>query len=243
MGDPRRQLLQRGEHHAVERALFGELGVPPAQRLIHAPLLERLGVAAARHGEVVADHDRVTTFLRGPTADPLAPRLFLAEGPPQRQVVVGQVVLGEQVDLQRRLRDVGQPRVLGSPWLLHEVPPLFVRDVVVREPLVGGTDMPIEGLLDQRHELMEHDFVRYGAGFRHVQISSVCPDPRSVRLHRFCTGTSARCLAGASGHMGQAAPLPGYLAGERCAASAVRALRRRPKGLPRKSSPGVGFRT
>ena len=185
------------------------------------PCSSAIGIAAARHGEVVADHDRVTAFLRGPAADPLAPRLLLAERPPQRQVVVGQVVLGEQVDLERRLRDVGQPRVVGLPWLLHEVPALFVRDVVVREPFVGGTDMPIEGLLDQRHELMEHDFVRYGAGFRHVQISSVCP----TQGRSGCTGSAPEPL-----HvLWQAAVRPN---GPGCAPSRVPRLRpvRRQRG-------------
>ena len=141
--------------------------VPAAERLIHAALLERLRVHASRHREEVADHDRVTALLGRPPPDPLAPRLLVTERPPQGQVVVGKVVLREQVHLERRLRHVRQARVRRLPRLLDEVAPLLVGHVVVRHPRDGGGHVPVEGLLDRGHQLVQDLFIGGASGLGH----------------------------------------------------------------------------
>ena len=58
-------------------------------------------------------------------------------------VVRGQVVLGQEVDLERGLGDAGEPRLIGRPGLLVEVAPKPVRDVVVGEPLLGDLGVAV----------------------------------------------------------------------------------------------------
>ena len=70
-------------------------------------------------------------------------------------MVGGQVVLGQEADLERRLRDTGQPRLVGRPRLLVEVPTEPIRDVLVREPLLRDLDVPIEKTPGLRLELDE----------------------------------------------------------------------------------------
>ena len=73
-------------------------------------------------------------------------------------VVARQVVLGQQVDLERRARDRGQlglghlPRVATQ---VGEVPTEAPRHVFVRHPLVGRRHVPVEVVLDGRFELRE----------------------------------------------------------------------------------------
>ena len=140
--DPRGELLERDVGEAAERR----------RRLVVVALLE-LGHPAALEGdrvdvpgdrEVVAEDDRVTTLLGRPAADPVDPgAVALAEHPVDEAVVAGQVVLGQQADLERGLGDPGQARLVGRPWLLVEVAPEPVRDEVVGEPLLGDLRVPV----------------------------------------------------------------------------------------------------
>ena len=80
----------------------------------------------------------MAALLGRPAADPVDPGAIAPpEHPVDEPVVRGQVVLGQEVDLERRLGDAGQARLVGRPGFLVEVPAQPVRDVVVGEPLLG----------------------------------------------------------------------------------------------------------
>ena len=150
MGDPCRELLDRREHDAVERSLLREPRVPTAQRLIHASRSSAVGVDASGDREVVAEHDRVSPLLCRPPSYPLAPRLLVTERSPDAQVVVGEVVLRQQVDLQRRLRHVGQVADRRDAMAPDVVAAFLVWHVVVRQPLFRRPEMPVEGRARRR---------------------------------------------------------------------------------------------
>jgi hypothetical protein len=157
MRDPGRELLQARVHEPVERV--GERAavvrvVPPAHRL-HPPALERDGVHAAGHGEVVAEHDGVAALLGRPPARPLAPRAVLAERIPEREVVVGEVVLREEVDLERGPRDGAELAVGLLPRLLDVVATHLVGDVLVGEPFGRPGQMGLEAEPDDGLELLQ----------------------------------------------------------------------------------------
>ena len=71
-------------------------------------------------------------------------------------MVRGQVVLGEEVDLEGGLRDARQPGLIRRPRLLIEVPAQAVRNEVVGEPLLRDrevtVDEPANGGLDLSKE-------------------------------------------------------------------------------------------
>ena len=121
MRDPGRELLERDVGEAVQRVR--RCVVVALLELAHPAALEQHRVDVAGDREVVAQHDRVPALLGGPAPDPVQPRpIALAEHPVDQAVVAGQVVLGQQADLERRLGDAGQPRLVGCPGLLVEVP-------------------------------------------------------------------------------------------------------------------------
>ena len=133
--DPRRELLEGDVRETAQRV--GRLAVVPLLELRHAAALEQDRIDVAGHREVVAQDDRVPALLGRPAADPVDPRAVAApEHPVDEPVVRGQVVLGEQVDLERGLGHAGEPRLFGGPRILVEVAPQPIRDVVVREPLL-----------------------------------------------------------------------------------------------------------
>src|SRR5207247_8231335 len=70
-------------------------------------------------------------------------------------VVWGQVVSGEQVHLEGRLRDAGEPGLVRRPGLLVVVAPQAVWNVVVREPLLRHADVAIQQTRDRRLDLGE----------------------------------------------------------------------------------------
>ena len=156
----KRRVDQAVERIAEEPALA--VRVVAARHGLHASALQRHGVEASRDGQVVAQHDRVAALLGGPPPDPLAPDPVAAERLPQREVVVGQVVLGEEVDLERDPRDLAQVAVGRLPGLLDVVAPVFVGDVLVREPLGRLGEVSFETLLQDGLELREHVRRRYG---------------------------------------------------------------------------------
>ncbi len=97
-------------------------------------------------------------LLRGPAAHPAAPGAVVAERAVDLAVVAGQVVLGEQVELQRGPRDRRQGGLLERPLLAvgaDEVLALAPGDVLVRHPVLGGRQVPVEVLRDGRLELDE----------------------------------------------------------------------------------------
>ena len=49
----------------------------------------------------------------------------------------------QEVDLERDLGDPGQARLVRRPWILVEVAAEAIRDVIVREPLLGDLRVPV----------------------------------------------------------------------------------------------------
>ena len=139
MRDPRGELLERDVGEAVERVR--RVVVVALLELRHPAALEGDRVDVAGDRQVVAQDDGVAALLRGPAPDPVDPgAVALAEHAVDEPVVAGQVVLGQEADLEGRLGDAGQPRLVGRPGLLVEVAPEPVRDEVVREPLLGDLE-------------------------------------------------------------------------------------------------------
>ena len=137
--DPGRELL---EGHVGERP-HQVLAVRRLVALGHVRHPEPLELDRVDHPldhHVVAHHDRVPALLGGPAVHPLAPGGVAAEDHGDLVVVARQVVLGEQVDDQRRPRHVRDVGVVRRPRVaLHqavEVAAVAPRDVVVREPLL-----------------------------------------------------------------------------------------------------------
>jgi hypothetical protein len=88
----------------------------------------------------------------------------VAEAGQQLVVVAGQVVLGEEVDLEGGLGHPGQPRLIGGPGLGVEVTTEAPGDVLVREPLFGHGQMPVQQLLGDRFQLGEQVMVGMAIG-------------------------------------------------------------------------------
>ncbi len=104
-----------------------------------------------------------------------------AERGPDAEVVVGQVVLGEQVHFQRDLRDVGQATVRWLPGMFEVVAALLVRDELVREPLGHRVDMPVETARDDRFQLVEQGIRRglsrtHGCNITRKRGRNLCKD-------------------------------------------------------------------
>ena len=134
----------------------------------HPAALQERRVEVAGDGQVVAEHDRVATLLRGPAADPVDPGpVAPAEHAVDEPVVAGQVVLGQQPDLERDLGDARQPRLVRRPGVLVEIPAQAVGDEVVGEPLLGNLVMTVVQPPSLRLQLDEQ-----GHGVVHRQIVS-----------------------------------------------------------------------
>jgi hypothetical protein len=121
-------------------------------------VLEAFGVDSAGDQEVVTDAGRVPVLLRRPPVHPYAPGSLAAERVPELPVVAGKIVLGEQIQLQGGAGDRGEPGLLDGPRLAAEdgeVPALTPRDVLVRHPVLGRGQVPVEVLLDRGLELRE----------------------------------------------------------------------------------------
>jgi hypothetical protein len=87
---------------------------------------------------------------------PVLPRaVTLFEDGADEVVVRGKVVLGEQVDLECRLRDAGEAGLIGRPRLLVEVAALAVGDEVVGEPLLRDRQVSVDELADGGFDLSE----------------------------------------------------------------------------------------
>ena len=167
VGQPGGQLLQRHVDQRVGRG--GRLGHDGARHLGHPAPLQLHGVQGPGHGEVVADDDRVALLLGRPPADPLPPHAG-AEDVVDRVEVVGQVVLGQEVDEQGVPHGVGHGELGRVPRLVRlEVAASAPGHVKVGEPLLGRADVALHELLRRRHELVDEAKVvpRSGAG-RHM---------------------------------------------------------------------------
>ncbi len=68
-------------------------------------------------------------------------------------MVRGQVVLGEEVDLESGLGDARQPGLIRRPGLLVEIPALAVRNEVVGEPLLRDREVAVDELADGGFDL------------------------------------------------------------------------------------------
>ncbi len=142
VGDPGGELLEGDVSQTVKRV--GRIVVVALLELRHPAALERDRVDVSGDGQVVAQDDRVPALFRRPAPDPVDPcAVAVAEHPVDQAVVRGQVVLGQEADLEGRLGDPGQPRLVGRPGLLVEVAPQAVGDVVVGEPLLGDLGVAV----------------------------------------------------------------------------------------------------
>ena len=128
------------------------------------PLVLQLGRIAVPGGQqVVTDGDGVLALLGRPEAGPFGHRRVLGEAASDLRVVVGQVVLGQQVQLQGG-PDLRGQRGLGLlPRLVAETPAQFPRNNVVGIPMLSA--LPVLGhepgdlRLDGRDQLE-----RFGSG-------------------------------------------------------------------------------
>ena len=105
-------------------------------------------------------HERVTALFGGPAMHPGAPRAVAAERVGDLAVVAGQVVLGQQVDLEGDLGDRGEGRLARLPRQLVEIAALAPRHVLVRHPLLGEPQVALEPGLGKRLQLAKKLEVR-----------------------------------------------------------------------------------
>jgi hypothetical protein len=74
-------------------------------------------------------------------------------------VVAGQVVLGEEVDLEGGLGDAGQPRLVRGPGFGVEVATQAPGHVLVGQPVFGHGQVPVQQPLGDRFQLGEQVMV------------------------------------------------------------------------------------
>ena len=177
MGDAGRQLLERHVRQAPERV--DGVAVVALLELPHPAALQQRRVEVAGDRQVVAQHDRVPTLLRGPAADPVDPgTVAAAEHAVDEAVVAGQVVLGQQPDLERDLGHARQARLLRRPWILVEVPTQPVGDELVGEPLLGDLVVAVVQPPGLRLELREQG---HGVICRQMVSPRICSAGRAGR--------------------------------------------------------------
>ena len=154
-------------------------------------------------------------LLGRPAADPVDPGpVALAEHPVDEPVVGGQVVLGQEADLERRLGHAGQARLVRRPRLLVEVATEAVRDVVVREPLLGDLGVAVvqaAGLGLQLDEQRPVGMASASAGR--------APGPARGGGSVSVTWSPGRCCSAVPGSKSRSVPASGRCAtaGDRCA--------------------------
>ena len=151
--DPGGQFLEADVDEGLEhRRGFGHLG---PGHLGHPPPLEGHRVNGPGDRQVVTNNDRVPALFRRPAPVPLPPRTAREDGIDVGEVV-GQIVLGQQVDEQRTPRR-RRPRLTLGGWRPLpaglEVPPQRPRDKLVGEPLLGGRKVAFEQLASHRFKL------------------------------------------------------------------------------------------
>ena len=167
MGDPGGQFLERRIGHQPQRRLVRH---PALLQGGHPPPFQGDRVDVAGDQQIIAEHDRVAALLGGPAVRPGPPGAVAAEGRQQLPVVAGQVVLGEEVDLEGGLGDPGQPRLVGGPGFGVEVAAKAPGHVLMRHPFLGHGQMPVKQPLGHRLQLGEQ--VMVGMAIRHGQNSS-----------------------------------------------------------------------
>ena len=86
----------------------------------------------------------MATLLGRPPTDPGDPRtVALAEHAVDQPVVRGQVVLGQQTDLEGGLGDAGETGLVRRPRLLVKVAAEPVRDEIVGKPFLGDPGVAV----------------------------------------------------------------------------------------------------
>ena len=163
VGDAGRELLQR---EVDEPVLHGRrVGGDATRHLRHAAALEVVRIDRPRDHQVAVDGHRVAALFGGPPADPLAPRLVGAEHALDGAEVVRQVVLGQEVDEQRRADGVvdlgaGEVGVVGRPFLTGDrIAAAPVRDVLVGEPFLGRRQVSFEQPFHGGVEIVEDGLI------------------------------------------------------------------------------------
>ena len=133
--------------------------------------------------EVVAEHDGVPALLGGPSVHPVDPGAVSgAEHAMDLAVVAGEVVLGQQVDLERDLGHAADAGLVGRPRLLVEVATHRVGDVVVGEPLLGHLEVPVQHPFGGRLQREEEVARRCERGGRHRVLRDRLPAPRGITV-------------------------------------------------------------
>src|SRR4029450_12945318 len=103
---------------------------------------DRVDVAGDQ--QIVAEHDCVAALFGGPAVRPGPPGPVAAEAGQQLVVVAGQVVLGEEVDLEGGPGHAGEPRLVRGPGLGGEVAAQPPGDVRVGHTAFGHGQMPVK---------------------------------------------------------------------------------------------------
>ncbi|MBI3257002.1 MAG: nucleoside monophosphate kinase [Actinobacteria bacterium] len=146
VGDSSRQLLDRDVDEPVRRVV--ELRNLTGAHLMHAAPLESDGVDASGDQQVVTHDDGVTTLFCGPTLRPGAPRMIVTEGVPNGAEVMGQIVLGQQVDEQGTAHGLIHRGIVGRPVLPRLiVTTLAPRNHLMRKPFLGIEDVALQQAL------------------------------------------------------------------------------------------------
>jgi hypothetical protein len=95
-------------------------------------------------------------------------------------VVAGQVVLGEEVDLEGSLGHPGQPRLVRGPGFGVEVAAQPPGDVLMWQPLFGHGQVPVQQLRGDRLQFSEQAMVGMAIGHRQSS-SGACRKGRQRR--------------------------------------------------------------
>ena len=161
VADPGGQLLGRRVGEYLYRT---RRSVAPPLRHGGQPFVLQLRRITVTAGEqVVPDGDGVLTLLGRPEAGPLGHRRILGEAPGDLGVVVGQVVLGQQVQLERRPHLWGEGGLGLVPRLVPKTATLLPRHDLVGVPVLPPLPVlahePGDLRLDGRDQLQ-----RFGSG-------------------------------------------------------------------------------
>ena len=143
--DPRGQLLERHVRQALKDRLLA--AVIADLHDLHPCPLEPDRVHPAGDQQVVTNAVRVPALLRRPAMHPGAPGALAAKDSLDLPVIAREVVLRQQVDLERRTRDRRQRRLLAGPCVaaeVSEVATLAPRHVLVRHPFLRRSQVPVE---------------------------------------------------------------------------------------------------
>ncbi len=153
--DPGRQLLEGDVRDRVQHAVR-VVGLEARRHVRHPEVLQLDRVHGPAGEQVVPHDDAVPALLRRPAVHPGAPGTVPPEEGGDLVVVAGQVVLGQQVDHQGGPPYVTDLGLLGGPrFAAHdavEVAAVAPGHVLVRHPVLGHLQVPVQLLLDDLFE-------------------------------------------------------------------------------------------